>query len=122
MTAPLPPDEKFLLNVRMAIKPYQGEEHRISKEELSLKLFGKYHAGTDRKIRMAVSELQTRGELIFTDCDAGSYFYLGDDPEPARRYINQEMHRGNAIIAKARALEQALRSTRGIDAQQGRLI
>jgi len=117
MTALLPPDEKNLLDIKSILIHYVGEDCRISKEELCHRL----HT-SDRKVRISISELQSRGELICTDTDEGSYYYLGANTEPMLRYINQERHRGNAILAKARALEVALKATRGIDAQQGRLI
>lgn len=110
-------DEKFLLTVRLAIQPHVGEDNRISKQQLCAKL----HT-SDRRVRLAVSELQRRGELIFTDTDQGDYFYLGTNTAPAEHYIAQEYHRANEIRAKAKALDDALRATRGVSAGQGRLL
>jgi predicted DNA-binding transcriptional regulator len=110
-------DEKFLIAVRLAIQPHVGEDNRISRAALSAKVHK-----SDRIVRDAVSELQRRGELIFSDTDEGGYFYLGDNPNPAIHYINQEYHRSNEIREKAKALENALKATRGIMAGQGRFF
>ena len=117
MTATITPEERVLLNVRLAIQPYQGEDNRVAKKKLCRRL-----RMSDRKLRAAVSELQSRGELIFSDCDEGGYFYLGSDPAPAQHYIAQEKHRASQILDKARALEHALKATRGVDASQGRMF
>lgn len=110
-------DEKFLLTVKLAIQPHVGEDNRISRGDLSAKL-----RTSDRRIRLAVSELQRRGELIFSDTDEGGYFYLGENIEPATRYINQEYHRSNELREKARALENAVKARYGPAAGQGRLL
>ena len=110
------PDEKFLISVKSILIHYVGEDNRIDKRTLALRL----HT-SDRKVRAGVSELQRRGELIITDTDQGDYYYLGTNTEPAERYIRQEKHRAFQILEKANALETALKATRGIDAMQGRI-
>ena len=114
--AELLPDEKYLLNLRTILRHYEGEDHRISRASLALRL-----KTSDRKVRAAVSELQKRGELIVTDMDGEGYYYLGTNTEPVERYINQERHRAFQILEKANALDSALKAKHGVDAAQGRL-
>ena len=110
------PDEKFLISVKSILIHYVGEDNRIDKRTLALRL----HT-SERKIRAAVSELQKRGELICTDTDQGDYFYLGTDTAPMERFIAQEFHRGGIILEKAQALKAALKARYGVDATQGML-
>jgi len=110
------PDEKFLITLRTILRHYEGEDHRISRASLALRL-----KTSDRKVRAAVSELQKRGELIVTDTDQGDYFYLGSNTAPMEGYIAQEKHRALQILDKANALSDALKARYGIDATQGRL-
>ena len=87
---------------------FVGENNRVTKEELAVKFFGAHTPDTDRKVRYIISKLQTDGALIITDVSEGAYFWIGNNPDTAIRYLQGEYSRANKITTKANALYNSL--------------
>ena len=70
------------LNIKAVLVYHVGEENALSKEELSIKLFGIHTATTDRQIRDAIAEMVTEDdEPIVTNTGRGGYYYAGTPEE-----------------------------------------
>lgn len=70
------------LNIKAILVYHVGAENALSKEELSVKLFGVHTATTDRQIRDAIAEMVTEDdEPIVTNTGRGGYYYAGTPEE-----------------------------------------
>ncbi len=70
------------LNIKAVLVYHVGAENAVSKEELSIKLFGVHTDTTDRQIRDAIAELVTDvDEPIVTNTGRGGYYYAGTPEE-----------------------------------------
>ena len=74
--------ENIHLDIKAILVYHVGAENALSKEELSVKLFGIHTVTTDRQIREAIAELVTDfDEPIVTNTGRGGYYYAGTPEE-----------------------------------------
>ena len=77
--------DQTVRDVYTTIRDYVGENHRITKEAVSLVLWGKYTPTTERTIRKCVETLHTiYGVPICTDSGNAGYYM----PENERELLN----------------------------------
>ena len=91
--------DQTVRDVYTTIRDYVGESHRITKESVSLVLWGKYTDSTDRTIRECVETLHSvYGVPICTDSGKAGYYM----PENERELLNwAREHNGRANKEKA---------------------
>jgi len=74
--------EQTVRDVYTTIRDYVGESHRITKESVSLVIWGKYTPSTDRTIRECVETLHSvYGVPICTDSGTAGYFMPENERE-----------------------------------------
>jgi DNA replication protein DnaD len=99
--------EKIHLNIKAVLVYHVGAENALSKEELSIKLFGVHTDTTDRQIRDAIAEMVTEyDELIVTNTRRGGYYYAGT-PEEIDENIADLQDRINQLSRRIESLRRA---------------
>ncbi len=108
----LPDDLQMQIKVKLAWAV--GAEKAISKEDLSMAIFGKYTPTTDRQIREAISLLQNGQnkhgeeipvEIIVADLVNGGYFYAQTDTE-FELYMADNQSRIDRLVEKRTSMYQ----------------
>lgn len=100
-------DEKFMLDVRSQITGHMGADNAITKEDISVNLFGKYNSSRDREIRDAVLLLvAVWDEHIVTNTTTGGFYYAANEDEIDQNIADMES-RKNKLDARIEGLRRA---------------
>jgi len=99
--------ENIHLDIKAILVYHVGAENALSKEELSIKLFGVHTDTTDRQIRDAIAEMVTEyDEPIVTNTRRGGYYYAGT-PEEIDQNIADLQDRINQLQKRIEGLRRA---------------
>lgn len=83
----------------------------VRKSSVALFIFGKSSSWNIRKVREAVSRLQSKGFPIIAH--HGGYSVFSDDPQPVIEYLNREYHRVHEATKKNDQIFAALKRKYG---------
>ena len=89
-----------------------GEDNRIPKNELIIKVMGKVTTTTDRQVRDAIADLQTQDYPILSDSGEGGYWIASNNRE-ADSYLAELNSRIARISAKRAGIIRGLNRSFG---------
>jgi hypothetical protein len=97
--------DQTVMDVYTTIRDYVGESHRITKESVSLVLWGKYTPSTDRTIRECVETLHSvYGVPICTDSGKAGY-YMAATREELAGWITEHRSRAHRELEAVSKVE-----------------
>lgn len=102
--------DQTVRDVYCTIRDHHGKEHAITKESVSLVIWGKYTQSTDRTIRECVETLhEVHGVLICTNSAVKGY-YMAKNRAELDEYLAEMRSRRNKIDTTLRKLESSART------------
>ena len=100
--------ENIHLDIKAILAFHVGADNAITKEQLSLRMFGKYTSSTDRQIRDAVADLVIYfDEPIVTNTTSGGFYFAGTADE-----IDQNIADNQARVDQLQKRIEELRRAR----------
>ena len=123
-------DQRDILTVRAHIQRFIGSDNRVTVEELTRRVYGRFTENNRRKLRAVIHEINADPNdnlLILTDTKTGGFWLADRDPSPAVEYYNSEKSRALELMDKAGAVGKKIERMYGRDALhpqpgQGRLL
>jgi len=83
-----------------------GAENRITREQLSRKVFGKYNASVDRTVRKHISNMRMNGRLICSDSGGSGGYYLPETIAEVDNLITELESRANRLYEESRMMRR----------------
>jgi hypothetical protein len=100
--------ENIHLDIKAILAFHVGADNAITKEQLSMRMFGKYTSSTDRQIRDAVADLVIYfDEPIVTNTVTGGFYFAGTADE-----IDQNIADNQARVGQLQKRIEGLRRAR----------
>lgn len=94
--------DRDIAAVKHALNSHQGENNRITVEDLTVKVYGEFSQTLRRRLREVVQKINTLpGErMILTDTTEGGYWFDDEDIMPVVRNIVSEEGRKDSLEKK----------------------
>ena len=111
--------DKEIAQVKFALRNHQGAGSRISVEELTESVYGKYSDNNRRKLRAVIHEINADADdkmLILTDTASGGFWTAGVDPSPAISHYYEEESRAMNTLKKVKAMGRKIEQLYGREA------
>lgn len=103
-------DDETVKTVYCVIRDHHGKEHAITKEAVSLVIWGKYNPSTDRTIRECVETLHEIYSVPVCSNSGKAGYYMPATRAELDEYLSEMRSRRNKLDLTIRKLEYAAKT------------